>query len=104
MDEIFSLDWIIEAKDRFVTNSVKSFEGMTTQRWVRIIAIIGGYMLLRPYLLGMAAKRQKAQLDKEAEELGLADNGPNANALRGGKKKATGGGKVLGEVGVDGVR
>jgi hypothetical protein len=85
------------AKDRLLVNSAKSFEGMTAQRWVRIILIVGAYMLLRPYLLKAAANRQKAHLDKEAEELGLGDRPPNANDLRGGKKTA-GPGKVLGEV------
>lgn len=96
------VDYVFEnlniAKDRLVTNSIASFEGMTAQRWIRIIVIIGGYMLVRPYLLGFAAKRQKAQFEAEAEELGLErDSGPNANSLRGGKK-ASGGGKVLGEI------
>jgi hypothetical protein len=86
------------AKDRLVNNSIASFEGMTAQRWIRIIVIIGGYMLVRPYLLNFAAKRQKKQFEQEAEELGLErDAGPNANSLRGGKK-TSGGGKVLGEI------
>lgn len=93
------------AKDRLVTNSIASFEGMTAQRWVRIIAIVGAYMLIRPYLLSFAAKKQKAQFEKEAAELGLDDGEvKNANSLRGGGKKKEqekevgGGGKVLGEV------
>jgi hypothetical protein len=101
MDYIDALfDNLNIAKDRLVTNSIASFEGMTAQRWIRIIVIIGAYMLLRPYLLGFAAKRQKQQFEAEAEELGLErDAGPNANSLRGGKgKKVSGGGKVLGEV------
>jgi hypothetical protein len=85
------------AKDRLLTNSVKSFEGMTAQRWIRVVLIVGAYMLIRPYLLKAAANRQKAHLEKEAEELGLGDRAPNANDLRGGKKTA-GPGKVLGEV------
>ena len=93
----YVLDNLSIAKERLVTNSIKSFEGMTAQRWIRIILIVGAYMLARPYLLKAAANRQKKQLDKDAEELGLAANaGPNANDLRGGKK--SGGGKVLGEV------
>jgi hypothetical protein len=100
MDYIDALfDNLNIAKDRLVTNSIASFEGMTAQRWIRIIVIIGAYMLLRPYLLGFAAKRQKQQFEAEAEELGLErDAGPNANGLRGGNKKLSGGGKVLGEV------
>jgi len=100
MDEIF--DYLSLAKDRLVDNSIKSFEGMTAQRWIRIIVIIGGYMLVRPWLLKFAADRQKKQFEKESEELGLG--GPDANDLRGGKGKkgkgtsGGGGGKVLGEV------
>jgi hypothetical protein len=86
------------AKDRLINNSIASVEGMTAQRWIRIIVIIGGYMLLRPYLLSFAAKKQKAQFEKDADDLGLGDDkAPNANSLRGGAKKS-GGGKVLGEV------
>jgi len=97
MDYVF--DNLSLAKDRLVTNSIKSFEGMTTQRWVRLVAIIGGYMLLRPWLLKFAADRQKKQFEKESEELGLS--GPSANDLRGGKGKKgekKGEGKVLGEI------
>ncbi|KAH7090776.1 hypothetical protein FB567DRAFT_299669 [Paraphoma chrysanthemicola] len=84
------------AKERLVTNSIKSFEGMTTQRWIRLIAIVGAYLLIRPYILQGAANRRKAALEKEQDELGLgADTGPDANSLRGVKK---GPGKVLGEV------
>ncbi|KAF2829650.1 hypothetical protein CC86DRAFT_367605 [Ophiobolus disseminans] len=100
MDYIF--DNLSIAKDRLVSNSIKSFEGMTAQRWIRVIVIVGGYMLVRPYLLKFAADRQKAQFEKEADELGLGEGrGPNANDLRGGKAtKGTndGAGKVLGEV------
>lgn len=82
----YILDNVGEWKDRFVNNSVKSFAEMTPQRWIRIIVIVGGYMLVRPYLLKAAANRQKRQLEKEAEELGLDSiSAPDANALRGGK-------------------
>ena len=97
------MDYIIEGKNRLVNNSIKSFEGMTAQRWIRIILIVGAYMLVRPYLLKAAANRQKAALEREQEDLGLGGSGPTANDLRGGVKKpttkrTTGGGKVLGEV------
>lgn len=100
MDYVF--DNLALAKDRLVDNSIKSFEGMTAQRWIRIIVIIGGYMLLRPWLLKFAADRQKKQFESEADELGLSESrGPNANDLRGGKAKKgsnVGEGKVIGEV------
>ncbi|KAL5118935.1 hypothetical protein ACEQ8H_003064 [Pleosporales sp. CAS-2024a] len=96
------VDWVFDnlnlAKDRLVDNSIKSFEGMTAQRWIRIVVIIGGYLLLRPFLLGFAAKRQKAQFEKNERDLGLGDDKvPNANSLRGGRK--SGGGKVLDDAG-----
>lgn len=99
MDSVF--DYLNIAKDRLVTNSIKSFEGMTAQRWLRVVVIIGGYMLLRPWLLKYAADRQKAQFERESEELGLAEGrGPNANDFRGKANKGgtAGAGKVLGEV------
>lgn len=83
----YILDNVGEWKDRLVNNSIKSFEDMTVQRWIRIIAIVGGYLLIRPWLLSQASKVQKKQLDKEAEELGLGRDEPNANDLRGGSKK-----------------
>jgi len=88
MDYIF--DNMGEWKNRLVNNSVKSFGEMTLQRWIRIIAIIGAYLILRPYLLKGAASRQKKALNKEAEELGLGPRSePNANDFRDGKSSST---------------
>jgi len=58
-------------------------------RWIRIVALIGGYMLLRGWLMRGAAKKQERELakqeaeDKEAEKVRIS-----ANELRGfeGKK------------------
>ena len=80
----YVLDNVVEWKDRLVNNSIKSFEEMTAQRWVRIIAIVGAYLLVRPYLLNAAAKKQKKQLEKEAEDLGLGKTDAfDANDFRG---------------------
>jgi hypothetical protein len=80
----YILDNVGEWKDRLVNNSIKSFEEMTAQRWVRIIAIVGAYLLIRPYLLNAAAKKQKQQLEKEAEDLGLGKSEAlDANDFRG---------------------
>lgn len=89
-------------KDRLLVNSRKSFEEMTAQRWIRIILIIGAYMLVRPYLLRGAENRQKKLRQQEAEELGL-DAGVSANTFRGKRTLPKGRGerqgRVLGEVG-----
>ncbi|KAF1943094.1 hypothetical protein EJ02DRAFT_323491, partial [Clathrospora elynae] len=85
----YIIDNVGEWKDRLVNNSVKSWEEMTVQRWIRIIVIVGAYLLVRPYLLSAAAKKQKKQLDREAEELGLGkSDAPDANDFRGGGVKA----------------
>lgn len=78
---------VVEWKDRLVNNSVKSWEEMTAQRWIRIIVIVGAYMLIRPYLLAHAERSRKRRADKEAAELGL-DTGTelSPNDFRGGKK------------------
>jgi hypothetical protein len=78
---------VVEWKDRLVNNSVKSWEEMTAQRWIRIIVIVGAYMLIRPYLLKHAESSRKRRADKEAAELGLdAGTEMSANDFRGGKK------------------
>ncbi|KAF1360107.1 hypothetical protein EJ07DRAFT_118099 [Lizonia empirigonia] len=80
---------LVEWKDRLINNSVKSWEQMTAQRWIRIIVIVGAYMLVRPYLLAHAERSRKRRAEKEAADLGL-DTGTelSANDFRGGKKNA----------------
>jgi hypothetical protein len=77
---------LVEWKDRLFNNSIKSWEEMTAQRWLRIVVIIGAYMLIRPYLLNHAETSRKRRADKEAAELGL-DVGTEMtpNDFRGGK-------------------
>ncbi|KAI1635943.1 DUF1531-domain-containing protein [Biscogniauxia mediterranea] len=62
-----------------VSNNVgESFTAMTTQQWIRLIVVVGGYMLLRPYIIKMGAKHQIKQLEKQhAEEERQAQLSPN---------------------------
>jgi hypothetical protein len=80
---------LAEWKDRLVNNSVRSWEEMTAQRWLRIVVIIGAYMLVRPYLLSHAERSRKRRAEQEAAELGL-DSGAeiSPNDIRGGKTSA----------------
>lgn len=78
-------------KDNFMRNSVASFSQMNAQRWIRLVAIVGAYLLLRPYLLKLGQKVQASQMEKaqkEAEGKGEVNTKINANDLRGGKKVA----------------
>jgi len=40
---------------------------MSAKQWIRIIIIMGAYLLLRPYLLKYAAKAQEKQYEKTAQ-------------------------------------
>lgn len=55
-------------------NLHSTFTNMTIQGWIRLIVIVGGYMLLRPYALKWLGKRQfesmeeQERKDREEEE------------------------------------
>lgn len=66
MDGILNLLYI--AYERFTRNLRGSLEGMSPEKWIRIVIIIGTYMLLRPYLLKLGGKAQMNQHEKEAAE------------------------------------
>jgi len=49
------------------TNFKNIFEGTTTEQYIQLVAIVGAYLLLRPYLLKFAEKSQAKQHEKEME-------------------------------------
>jgi len=57
---------------------------VTAQQWIRIVIVIGSYLLLRPYLLKWAGRAQEKQHEKMigAEEKGSKAK-ISANSLRG---------------------
>ncbi|KAI3392905.1 hypothetical protein diail_4992 [Diaporthe ilicicola] len=66
MDGIIDLVYV--AYERFTRNLRGSLEGMSPEKWIRIVIIVGTYMLLRPYLLKLGGKAQMNQHEKEAAE------------------------------------
>ncbi len=66
---------------RFTTNVATSFSKLTAQQWIRLIALVGAYMLLRPYLLRLGGRIQMRQ--HEAEEKRAAEE---AAAIAAGEK------------------
>ncbi|KAI1126046.1 DUF1531-domain-containing protein [Nemania abortiva] len=54
--------------DRTTTNVSASFDSMTAQQWIRLVAIVGAYALLRPYVIKMGAKHQEKQFEKAQQE------------------------------------
>ncbi|KAH8682902.1 protein trafficking Pga2 [Tricladium varicosporioides] len=71
--------------NNLVRNSIHSFDGMRVKDWIRMVAIVGAYLLIRPYLMKWGAKIQEKQHNKEIDADEVA--GPKAkvspNVLRG---------------------
>ncbi|CAK7235350.1 hypothetical protein SBRCBS47491_009263 [Sporothrix bragantina] len=77
---------------RFVNNISSSFGSLTLQQWIRLIAVAGAYMLLRPYLIKLGGRYQMKQHEADekaslAEAVAIANGekpAMSANDLRGG--------------------
>lgn len=78
MDGISNLLYV--AYERFTRNLRGTLEGMSPEKWIRIVIIIGTYMLLRPYLLKLGGKVQMKQHEKEAAEAAEAEAEAEAKA------------------------
>jgi hypothetical protein len=73
--QLFSL--FTMAGERFTTNLVGSFSTMTLKHWIRLVMIVGTYMLVRPYIIKFSAKYQQKQFEKAHEEDAAAAISPN---------------------------
>jgi hypothetical protein len=60
--------WFLFVGKRFTNNLKATFDGMSPEKWIRLVIIIGGYMLLRPYLVKFASKQQMQQHQDEEKE------------------------------------
>ena len=72
-------------------NLLHSVDNMTLKNWIRLVAAVGTYLLLRPYLIKLSARQQEKQFEKIDADTAAA-MGPKAkiqpNALRDSKGKA----------------
>ncbi|KAF7562093.1 hypothetical protein G7046_g2028 [Stylonectria norvegica] len=48
-------------------NLANTFDNMTMKHWIRLIVIIGGYMLLRPYAMKLGGKVAVRKMEEEHE-------------------------------------
>ncbi|KAK6584688.1 hypothetical protein PZA11_002912 [Diplocarpon coronariae] len=93
------LQWLVSLPRQGYTNltrnSVEMWDGMTPFKYIRLIAILGGYLFLRPYLQKWGERTQAKQHEKEFSSPGQqAVLSPNE--LRdGGKGKGKGSGKSV---------
>ncbi|EKD16363.1 uncharacterized protein L3040_008463 [Drepanopeziza brunnea f. sp. 'multigermtubi'] len=93
------LTWLVmlpkQGYVNLMRNSVEMWDGMTPFKYIRMIAILGGYLFLRPYLSRFGERAQAKQhekavalaREKEKEALG-------ANAIRDGDVRAAKGKSV----------
>ncbi len=83
--------------NNFIRNSVHMWDDMTLTGYLRLVAIVGAYLLLRPWLVKLGERMQRGQLEKE-EVVTTAGKGVriSANDLRGGKKAVKDGGAKKG--------
>lgn len=74
--------------ENFVNNAFGIWETTTVTRGIRIVAIIGAYLLLRPYLVKLGEWQFKKELEKEnasaVEQNDALTAKISPNALRGG--------------------
>ncbi|KAI1735080.1 protein trafficking Pga2 [Xylaria scruposa] len=61
--------------DRVTNNVSTSFTNMTAQQWIRLIAIVGAYALLRPYIIKLGAKHSAKEFEKAQQD--VAEISPN---------------------------
>ncbi|KAK1599475.1 trafficking PGA2 [Colletotrichum navitas] len=78
------LDLLNIAWTRFTTNLRGTLDGMSYEKWIRLVIIVGAYCLLRPYLMKLAGNSQMKQHETRPEDEWL---GPKPkvqpNTLRG---------------------
>ncbi|KAH7378159.1 trafficking PGA2-domain-containing protein [Cadophora sp. MPI-SDFR-AT-0126] len=87
------LEWLISLPRQGYTNltrnAVHMWDDMTTLNYIRMIAIVGGYLFIRPYLQRYGERQQAKQMEKMlAQKEGGEGKGKKAkispNALRDG--------------------
>jgi hypothetical protein len=58
--------------NNFIRNAIHMWDGMTLIKYIRLIAIISAYALLRPYLMKLGAKFQAREHEKELDPYEMA--------------------------------
>ncbi|ESZ90011.1 hypothetical protein SBOR_9604 [Sclerotinia borealis F-4128] len=53
---------------RNVTGAFEQMKTMELQKWIRIIAVVGAYLLIRPYFIKLGAKKQEKEYSKALGE------------------------------------
>ncbi|OAR00676.1 hypothetical protein LLEC1_04412 [Akanthomyces lecanii] len=77
---------LLEYGNNASNNLQDTFTKMSIQGWLRLTAIIGGYLLLRPWILKFSVKTAVSKLEEE-DEREKAKAALTPNELRGAKQQ-----------------
>jgi Protein trafficking PGA2 len=78
------MDYIRSWADNFQRNITEAFYGMTPEKYIRLIAIIGAYALIRPYVMKFGSRFQTKEHEKEVDPKEMAAAAAiSPNSLRG---------------------
>ncbi|KAM3435817.1 hypothetical protein MY4824_004664 [Beauveria thailandica] len=68
-------------------NLQDTFSKMTIHGWLRLTVIVGGYLLLRPYLMKLSVKTAVSKMEEEEERERAKAAAMTPNELRGAKQQ-----------------
>ena len=81
-----AIEYVRAYASNFWRNLTGIFDDMSNTRWIRLVAVVGAYLLLRPYLVKLGEKLSNKQ-DEQTTATTQTATGPKAkispNALRG---------------------
>lgn len=69
-------------------NSTASVTNTKPQNWIRLVVIVGAYLLIRPYLMKFGERMQEKQHERDAAAAAGTGADIHPNELRTGKKFA----------------
>lgn len=77
---------VLEYGNNASHNLQDTYNNMTPKSWIRLIMIVGGYLLMRPYILKWTVKGAVKNME-DADEKEKAQAAMTPNELRGAKKQ-----------------
>ncbi|OAA66069.1 hypothetical protein ISF_03907 [Cordyceps fumosorosea ARSEF 2679] len=78
---------LLEYGNNASNNLQETFTKMTLQGWIRLTVIVGGYLLLRPYILKLSVKTAVSKMEEEDERERAKAAAMTPNELRGAKQQ-----------------
>lgn len=76
------MEYLHTLAENFRTNLSETFSTMTPEKYIRLIVVVGAYLLLRPYIMKIGARVQSREHEKEVDPDEMAAAIP-PNSLRG---------------------